>query len=78
MTLVQSISNKHLTLVLQFLSEIVHYIFVFLIFFLKKMNAEKHFNTRNLYEILQISPEAEIQEDIVLLFLFINLYSTLV
>lgn len=26
------------------------------------MNAEKYFKTRNLYEILQISPEAEIQE----------------
>lgn len=27
-----------------------------------KMNAEKYFNTRNLYEILQVSPDAEIQE----------------
>lgn len=26
------------------------------------MNAEKYFKTRNLYEILQISPDAEIQE----------------
>lgn len=27
-----------------------------------EMNAEKYFKTRNLYEILQVSPNAEIQE----------------